>query len=215
MRMRSRLVWLGAALLSANVADAQCPDGSPPPCASRRVVQSSAPPAQAIRARHFMMLPFRNVTRKPDQEWLVTGGPLMLSQSLGQLSDIEVIPDERVIAARRKLRLPDNAETDAAQMRQLAGETGGWTVVTGNVIAAGPKLRIPAQSMDAGTSKVLVRAEVSASASGDPREAFDQLTLKLLEPLGITGTRSSISALTTASIDAYRAYAVGTELRSC
>ena len=161
-----------------------------------------------------MVLPFRNVTRKPDQDWLVAGGPLMLSQSLGQLSDIEVVPDERVIAARRKLRIPDNAETDAAQLRHLADETGGWTVVTGNVIAAGPNLRITAQSMDAVTSKVLVRAEVSAPASADPRDAFDQLTIKLLEPLGISSTKASIAALTTASVDAYRAYAAGTVLHN-
>src|SRR5205085_4226262 len=149
---------------------------------------------------------------KPDQEWLVSGGPLMLSQGFGQFSDIDVIPDERLSAARRKLRFAENSEPDAVQLRRLADETGGWTVISGNVIAAGATLRISAQSMDAVSSKVQARAEVTASLDADPREAFDRLTLKLLEPLGVPATKTSIAALTTASIDAYRAYAQGTEL---
>ena len=212
MRMRFPALWLSVALLSARVAESQCPDGSPPPCLTRRVVQSSPQPAAAIRARHFLMLPFKNVTRKPDQDWLVSGGPLMLSQGLGQFSDIEVIPDERLSAARRKLRIADGVEPDATQLRHLADETTGWTVVSGSVIAAGPTLRISAQSMDAVTSKVLTRAEVTAPIDADPRDAFDMLSLKLLEPLGVSATKVSLAALTTASIDAYRAYAKGTEL---
>src|SRR5207245_2086644 len=64
-------VWIVALLIAARAIDAQCADGSPPPCVTRR----ATPPA-SVRARHFLLLPFKNVTRKSDQEWLVAGSQL-------------------------------------------------------------------------------------------------------------------------------------------
>lgn len=210
--MRRYLLYLliPAFTLTAGSARAQCPDGSPPPCASPSARR--APPPAAVRARHFLLLSFRNVTRKPEQEWLTTGAPLMLAQILGQFRDLEVVPEERVAAARRKVGVTSDATADASQLRKLADETGGWTAVTGNVFATGNRLRIATQAMDVVTSRVLVRAETEIPADADPREAFDRLSVRLLEPTGVPASAPSLAALTTSSVDAFRAYVRGAEL---
>lgn len=156
-----------------------------------------------------MLLPFRNVTRTPANEWLVTGAPLMLGEGLGQFGDLTVVPEQRLTAAMRRFSFATDAQLDATQLRKLADETGGWTAITGNVIASGNKLRISALASDIVTSRVLKRAETDTPADADIRQAFDRLTVQLLEAVGIGGATSDLAALTTKSVDAYRAYAEG------
>lgn len=197
-------LWLVA---MAPAARAQCPDGSPPPCAPSRAGRPV--PAASDRPRHLMFLPFRNVTRRPEHEWLVSGAPLMLGQVLGQFRDLHVVPDERLNAARRRLRLPADSVPDATQLRSLAQETGGWTAVTGDVFSAGPRIRVTLRAFDVPTGRVVARAEREADGQSDLREAFDALSLRLLEPAGVPATGTSLVALTTSSVDAYRAYVRG------
>jgi TolB-like protein len=200
-------------LVMATAAALQCPDGAPPPCAAaRRAAAHRQPPAAAVRARRFLLLPFRNVTRAEPQEWLVTGAPLMLADAFGQFRELTVVPDEQITAARRRLGIAADAAASAAQLRRLAEETGGWTAVTGNVIATGGALRISAQAIDASTGAVLQRAEVPVVEGADVRAAFDRLAGQLLEVAGVTAATSDVAALTTRSLDAYRAYVRGLQL---
>lgn len=202
-----RMVLGATGLLFASELRAQCPNGAPPPCATPR--RSVVPPPPELRARRFLLLPFRNVTRRPEQEWLVSGSPLMLAQTLGQFSDLHVVPEERLAAARRRVGIRAETQPDATQLRLLADETGGWTAVSGSVFATGPRLRIAVQALDVVTSRMLVRAETEIPLDADPREAFDRLTVRLLEPTGVPSAGSALALLTTQSVDAYRAYANG------
>ena len=190
---------------------AQCPDGTPPPCGAVRKSGAAlrAVPAPSARARLFMLLPFRNVTRAPAQDWLVVGAPLMLGEALGSYREITVVPDERLTAARRRLAYPADSTPDARQLRRLADETDGWTAVTGSLISAGGRLRVSAQALDVATAKVLVRAETEVAADADVRDAFNRLSVKLLEVAGVEPAAPDMAALPTRSLDAYRAYAQG------
>ena len=156
-----------------------------------------------------MLLPFRNVSRGEPQAWLEAGAPLMLADGLTQFREITVVADERLLAARRRLGIPLDAAPDAAQLRRLAEETGGWTVVTGTVIATGGRLRLGAQALDAVSGNVLVRADVEVAADADVRPAFDQLAVRLLVAAGLPPQTSDLAAMTTRSIDAYRAFVRG------
>jgi TolB-like protein/tetratricopeptide (TPR) repeat protein len=159
-----------------------------------------------------MLLPFRNVTRAPANDWLVTGAPLMLGEALGQFSDLVVVPEQRLTAALRRFSLATDVPPDATQLRPLADETGGWTAITGNVIASGNKLRITAQAFDIPTSSVIARGETEVAADADVRGAFDRLTVQLLPAAGVHAATSDLAALTTKSVDAYRAYVQGVSL---
>src|SRR5437016_961490 len=88
------------ALLSALVvwsAGAQCPDGTPPPCTrgAARAAATSPPPAERDRARTFLVLPFRNLSRRADYQWLVEASPTMLADALGQWTELTVVPDRQ------------------------------------------------------------------------------------------------------------------------
>jgi TolB-like protein len=158
-----------------------------------------------------MLLPFRNVTRVTAQDWLVTGAPLMLGESLGQFQDLTVVSEEKLNAARRRLSIRADSQPDATQLRRLAEETDGWTAVTGNVYATGQKLRISLTATDVQTTRVVTTASTEIAMDADVRQAFDTLTVRLVTPTGVRGARTDLAALTTQSTDAYRAYARGVE----
>ncbi len=202
----------GAAALGAPLW-AQCPDGAPPPCtATRRAATRVRPPAPAARGRTFLLLPFRNVTRAEPQEWLINGAPLMLADAFGQLRELTVVSDAQLTAARRRLNMTGDAAPDAAQLRRLAEETGGWTAVTGNVVATGGRLRLTAQAVDALDGRVVARADAEVTADVDVREAFDRLGAQLLAAAGLPPATTDLASMTTTSLDAYRAYVRGEAL---
>ena len=102
--MSARLFAIGGlSLVAATTSYAQCADGTPPPCGARTVARAVAtvPPA-AQRARRYLVLPFRNVTRQTDQEWLVEGSTTMLSDALGRWQGITVVPDDRLYPALKR-----------------------------------------------------------------------------------------------------------------
>ena len=197
-----------------NTSWAQCPDGTPPPCDVRRTIQVPVnrrppPPAPSARARQFLVLPFRNVTRQADQDWLVEGSTTMLVEALGKWQGISVVPDEKLYPALKRAAIVPGSVADADKVRRVAEETGGWTAVTGEVLATGGRLRITARAWDVPTSRELVRASSEIAASGDVRVAFDSVSLRLLRTVGLDSITADLAATTTRNLDAYRAYLSG------
>ena len=139
------------ALLAALVvrcAAAQCPDGTAPPCrrGTATAAATSPPPAERDRARTFLVLPFRNLSRSAAYQWLVEASPTMLADALGQWTELTVVPDERLYPALRRHELKPGDVMDLAALRPVAAETGGWTAVTGEIIVTGERLQVSARA---------------------------------------------------------------------
>lgn len=193
---------------------AQCPDGTPPPCsgvAPGRAIAKVAVsvPSASDRARHFLILPFRNVTRQPEQDWLVEGSTTMLSDALGRWQGVTVVSDERLYPALKRVGAVPGTVIDAPRVRRLAEETGGWTAVTGEVLSTGGHTRITARAVDVATNRELVRAASDVASGGDVRVAYDSVGLRLLRSAGLDSVASDLAGATTHNLDAYRAYLRG------
>lgn len=213
MLFRFGVVLALALATGTDAAWAQCSDGMPPPClGARRPAPRRPVPDSAARAHSFLLLPFRNIARVEAQEWLVEGSALMLADALGRFRDLNVVPEEQVLAARRRLGIASGVVPDANQMRRLAEETGGWTAVTGNILVTGGRMRIAAVAIDASNGQVLVRGSVDTLADADVRVAYDQLATQLLQLAGVSGQAEGGAARSTSSLDAYRAYVRGVTL---
>jgi TolB-like protein len=206
MRVRSRNLAVALAL-AIRPLSGQCADGSPPPCAVRAAANV---PTAADRGRRFLVLPFRNVSRGAEQEWLVEGATAMLGESLGRWREIHVVTDDRLYPALRRHGLTVGAVIEPARVRQLGEETGGWTAVTGDVVATGGRLRISARAYDVVTNRdVVARFSVDAPTGGDVRPMFEAIAKRLLHAAGLDSASADIAATTTRSLDAYRAYLRG------
>ena len=198
--------------VSVTDARAQCPDGTAPPCSVTRPAQAgsrASVPAAAERARRFLILPFRNVTRQAEQEWLVEGSTTMLTDALSRWQGITVVPDERLYPALKRAAITPGSIADQASIRRVAEETGGWTAVTGEVVATGGRVRVSARAWDVPTNRELVRAASEVPATGDVRQAFDSVSLRLLRSVGLDSAGADIAHASTRDLDAYRAYVRG------
>lgn len=214
--LRARARFLGAAAFLVAVAptsaDAQCPDGSPPPCSSapRRVQRVAVtPPSVAARRRTFLVLPFRNLTRSPEHDWLVEGSPVLISDALSRADSLTVIPDERLYPALERAGLAPGEVMDLARVRRVAEETGGWTAVTGEILALGNRLRVSARAFDVVSNAEMMRAVEEAAATEDVRTIYERLGTRLVRATGTAGAAANLASTTTKSVEAYRAFVRG------
>jgi len=190
---------------------AQCPDGSPPPCAgwSRRAIAAPPPPTARDRARTFLVLPFRNLSPPTENQWLIEASPTMLADALGQWTEVAVVPDERLYPALRRHGLRPGDVMDLARIRRVAAETGGWTAVTGEVVAVGDGIRINARAYDVVTERLVARSTVEVRAKDDIRVAYTQIATTLLRVAGLEHATADLLSATTNSLEAYQAYLRG------
>ncbi|MDP3775286.1 MAG: hypothetical protein Q8Q85_13570, partial [Gemmatimonadales bacterium] len=214
--MRWNCFLLGVALLPAGAAfapalHAQCPDGTPPPCAGvrRAAPRRVPPPGPEQRRRSFLVLPFRNVSRSAEHEWLVEGSPVLIADALGKREELKVVPDERLYPALQRAGLRPGGVMDLAVIRRIGNETGGWTAVTGEVLVLGGRVRVSARAFDVVSNQVVVRAVEEAAAGEDVRAVYQRLGTRLIRAAGIDTAAADLAATTTRSLDAYRAYVRG------
>ncbi len=209
------LLLCAGAALPAVPATAQCPDGTPPPCAPavrRAPVARAAPPRPAERRRQFLVLPFRNVSRATELEWLIEGSPILLADALSGRDNLRVVPDERLYPALRRAGLRPGEVMDLGRVRQVAGETGGWTAVTGEVLVLGDRIRVSARAFDVVSNTEVLRAVEEAPRGDDIRAAYQRIGTRLISAAGTdtaTAAVADLAATTTRSLDAYRAYVRG------
>src|SRR5438034_9783410 len=114
---RSAVVGTLLSALAVRCAAAQCPDGTAPPCrrGATGAATTSPPPAERDRARTFLILPFRNLSRIADYQWLVEASPTMLADALGQWTELTIVPDERLYPALRRHELHPGDVMDLAR----------------------------------------------------------------------------------------------------
>jgi tetratricopeptide (TPR) repeat protein len=133
----------------------------------------------------------------------------MLADALGQWTGITVVPAERLYPSLRRHRLRAGEVMDLASLGRVAAETGGWTVVTGEVLASGRGLRVNARGYDAVTRRPVGQARADVPRTGDIRDGYDHIATALLQAAGLQGASADLGAATTRSLEAYRAYLVG------
>ena len=91
------LLW--AALLTASVANAQCPDGTPPPCRGAVTLPLARRINPALNPRTWIVVPCGNVTKSPELDWLRDASVNLLKLDLSRWTGITVVDDKRVGAA--------------------------------------------------------------------------------------------------------------------
>jgi tetratricopeptide (TPR) repeat protein len=155
------------------------------------------------------VLPFRNLSRSAELEWLVEGSTTMLGEVLSRWQEIAVVPDDRLYPALRRNGLAAGSVMAQPDVRRVAEETGGWTAVAGEVLATGGRVRVSARAYDVVTGRDLVRAAEEVAAGGDVRPAFERIGATLLRTAGLEAASVDLGAVTTRSLDAYRAYLRG------
>ena len=173
------------------------------------LVPSDRPPEGLNPRQSVLILPFDNLRDDPEFSWLRDGSVSMLALSLSQWRDLTVVD-----AARLHDLLERSGGRDRSigleLARRLARQAGVWTVVLGDYTVAGDSLLLVARTYDVATGARVDLAQVAGVGTGDIRPLFDELARRLLDiSAGADARVSALSAVTTWSLEAYRAYLSG------
>ena len=162
--------------------------------------------------KSFYVAPFEILGGGEQLAWLREGSASMLTLNLAQWSDLTVVSYERGLDLLREARLDTARRIGLADAREMARKAGAWTVVMGQVTAAGDSMVVTARLFDVANGRQLHQAQQSGGRTADPRPLFDGLTRQLLDVAGAPSTISlgRLTETTTESIEAYRAYLEGT-----
>ena len=138
-RRLSTRVWVALPLmLVARPALAQCPDGTPLPCAG----QAARTPAP----RSVAVLTFENVSRDTSAQYLAEGLADQIYTRLGTVARLTMI-------SRTAVRLLRNREQLSVQ--QLGRSLNAAYLVSGSIRVAGGRVRVSAEALRASTGESL------------------------------------------------------------
>jgi TolB-like protein/tetratricopeptide (TPR) repeat protein len=204
---------LPALLLSAAVtASAQCPDGSPPPCRARATTTATIAPRHIadppLSDATWIVLPFDNVSKAPDVDWLRDGSVNLLYLDLSKWTDIRVVDDERVADLLREVpEAQGGKQLSLATGLAVARRAGAGKLVMGDVLKIGGTTAVTAKVFDvrAGQRIRTVRQESTVQDSLMP--SFGKLAQGILNLEAPKGT--NIGTIGTNSTSAYQDYLEG------
>jgi eukaryotic-like serine/threonine-protein kinase len=162
--------------------------------------------------KSFFVAPFEILSGGEQLAWLREGSASMLTLNLAQWSDLNVVSYERGLDLLREAQLDTARRIGLAEARSMARKAGAWSVVMGQVTAAGDSVLVTARVFDVASGRQVHQAQQSGSRTADPRPLFDGLTRQLLDVAGAPASVpiARLSETTTESIEAYRAYLEGT-----
>jgi tetratricopeptide (TPR) repeat protein/TolB-like protein len=186
---------------------AQCPDGTPAPCRSGvRPNPAARRPNPALNSRAWIVVPFGNVMKAQDLDWLRDASVNLLSMDMSRWTDIQVVPDKRVGDLMREL--PASAATlTLNDGLTLARRAGAGMLVMGDFFRLGKGARIVANVFDVRTG---AKVRSATRETGEPDSlltAFTPLARGLLDVPPPAGARTG--DLGTTSIDAYQEFLLG------
>jgi len=170
-------------------------------------------PEAAAPVQMLAIVPFTNATGSKDLEWMRAGLPEMLVTDLSQSQFVRPVPGERVHRVLQDAGLADQSRFDEAALETVSKLAHAQSVLSGQFVEAGGKLRLDLTLRKAGTG-VSVPLKVEAQAS----EVFalvDQITTRIKEQLDLSpaqirrDTDRPIAEVTSASLDAQHAYQAG------
>jgi tetratricopeptide (TPR) repeat protein len=172
------------------------------------VVASAAGAAEIIT---IAVMPFANITKDAQIDWLGAGFAETIATKLCMVSGIQYVERSQLAQALKELKLQDTAVVDPKTAGKLGKVIGARQIVLGSYQKLGDKLKVDARVVDVETSV----ATRSADDTGTMDGVFDlqaDLARKLIEALGKTATEAESKAVAVAptrSLSAFEWFSKG------
>jgi TolB-like protein len=186
---------------------AQGPDGSPPPCRGAAAPAAARRPNPPLDERTWIVVPFDNVTRAPDIDWLKVASVNLLYLDMSKWKDIRVIDDERVADFIREVPEARGPSLTLQSGMAVARRAGAGKLVMGDLLKVGSHTRVVAKVFDVRTGQRVRTVNQDAANPDSIMSVFGLLARGVLDvepPVGI-----SVGAIGTTSVSAYQAYLMG------
>ena len=194
-------------VICATPVGGQCPDGTPPPCAPKTAAAARRP-APALNPRGWIVVPFANVAKATDIDWLRDASVNLLSMDMGRWTDVNVVPDKRVADLVREL--PPARRAEALSLNDglaIAKRAGAGMLVMGDFLKSGTGVRIAANVFDVKSGAKLRSVAAQSQGADSLLTAFAPLARGVLAvPPPVDAKTGDVG---TSNLAAYQAYLLG------
>jgi tetratricopeptide (TPR) repeat protein len=183
------------------------------------------PPATAEDGRRSVaVFYFDNLSGDPQLDWLRTGLTDMLVTNLSQSPGLRVLGTTRLYQLLEDSGHRDDRTVSAPVVESVSRKAGAATALVGSFVRAGSQIRISASVQDPKSGEVLASERVEGDAESGLFALVDELTSRLkkrLETPEMTRLadwrhddrkEKKLEEVTTASVEAFKAYAEGSRL---
>jgi eukaryotic-like serine/threonine-protein kinase len=165
------------------------------------------------RRRTIAVLGFKNLSGKPEQDWLSTALSEMLTTELSQGDQLRAIPGESVAQTRLSLSLPDADSYSRETLNRIRENLGSDDVVLGSYLPLGDgMLRLDLRLQDAVAGETLVSLSEKGAGS-EIDQVVSRAGAELRAKLGIGPLSAAQSTMVKAALpsnpEAARLYAEG------
>ncbi len=198
------------AVASAGGLEAQCPDGTPPPCAGARPAPPPRRTNPPLDERSWIVLPFDNTTRAPDIDWLRDASVELLYLDLSRWNDLRVVDARRVADFMREVpAAAGSAKLSLNDALAVARRAGAGNLVMGDVLKLGSRTSVTATVFDVRRGERLRSVREEALSQDSLLPLFSRLARGILRVAPPAGTR--LGAMGTSRVDAYQEYLAGVQ----
>ncbi len=157
------------------------------------------------------VLAFEVMSGGPEIAWLGKGLPSLLVTGLAQTPDLEVVGNERLAEAAKQIGAGALDSVERSRLGELSRRAGARFVVNGTIFQAGADLRIDARVEDLTTGAVMLAESVRGT---DAFSLADDLAARVRRGLNVHAAPESVrrvADVSSASVDAFRAFTTGVE----
>lgn len=130
-----------ALLLLSSLQMAQLPSQA-------QVQPSTANQAQPATPMRMVILPFKNITRMPEDAWMAESFSESLTMSLTQVNSLQVIERSQIQAVLQEQSFTQSAFVDPQTAPELGKILGATKVLIGNYQKIGPTLVVNTRVVD-------------------------------------------------------------------
>lgn len=157
----------------------------------------------------YLVTPFEIQSGDQSVTWLREASVNMLTLTLGQWSDLNVVDYERTLSLLDKEGLGGQNRLSLDNALAVARRANAGTVVTGQIQTINDSLYAIAKLYDVRSGESRNQATQAVALRDDPRPMFDRLAQQLLQIAGGRTSGVELTKATTTSMEAYRAYLEG------
>jgi TolB-like protein len=206
---RSALVLVLLAI--ARATDAQCPDGSPPPCRTTAVPATPRRVNPPLDDRTWIVVPFDNLANNSEVDWLRAASVNLLYLDMSRWRDIKVVDDERVADLIREVPEASGSKQSMSLNAGLAvaKRAGAGRLVMGDVLRLGSRTAVTAKVFDVRTGQRTKSVREETAVPDSVMSLFGKLAQKVLNVAPPQG--ANVGALGTTRVDAYQEYIAGVD----
>ncbi len=176
------------------------------PSASGHVL-SSGTRAASVPSNVVAVVPFANITREPEDDWIGSGIAETVTADLKTVRGLTVLGRERVFDALRHLGSSDSGNLDERVSIDVGRQLRARWLVTGGYQRLGPMIRITARAVDVESGSVVRTVKIDGQIT-DIFTLQDKIVYDLSRGINLTLNESEVAAIEqkeTESVEAYEA----------